>query len=230
MHEMCKYVKENQDPKEFNNIKCLQNELNSIIDNNKQNHYSRLSNKLIDPMTSSKVYWSTLKMFLNNNKIPCIPSLSHQNKYVTDFKEKAEIFNSFFPEQCSFLNNSNKLLSAFLKRTEKVISSISLSSNDIAKIIWDLDPNEAHGHNMISIRMLKICGEPISKLLEIIFKSCIRKGRFPSEWKKVNVVPVDKKGDKQVSISYRPVSLLQIWGKIFERLLFDICLSFLLAT
>ena len=198
MHEMCKYVKENQDPKEFNNIKCLQNELNSIIDSNKQNHYSRLSNKLIDPMTSSK--------------------------------EKAEIFNSFFPEQCSFLNNSNKLLSAFLKRTEKVISSISLSSNDIAKIIWDLDPNEAHGHNMISIRMLKICGEPISKLLEIILKSCIRKGRFPSEWKKVNVVPVDKKGDKQVSISYRPVSLLQIWGKIFERLLFDICLSFLLAT
>ena len=198
MHEMCKYVKENQDPKVFNNIKCLQNELNSIIDSNKQNHYSRLSNKLIDPMTSSK--------------------------------EKAEIFNSFFPEQCSFLNNSNKLLSAFLKRTEKVISSISLSSNDIAKIIWDLDPNEAHGHNMISIRMLKICGEPISKLLEIIFKSCIRKGRFPSEWKKVNVVPVDKKGDKQVSKSYRPVSLLQIWGKIFERLLFDICLSFLLAT
>ena len=198
MHEMCKYVKENQDPKVFNNIKCLQNELNSIIDSNKQNHYSRLSNKLIDPMTSSK--------------------------------EKAEIFNSFFPEQCSFLNNSNKLLSAFLKRTEKVISSILLSSNDIAKIIWDLDPNEAHGHNMISIRMLKICGEPISKLLEIIFKSCIRKGRFPSEWKKVNVVPVDKKGDKQVSKSYRPVSLLQIWGKIFERLLFDICLSFLLAT
>ena len=128
-------LKENQDLKVFNNIKCLQNELNSIIDSNKQNHYSRLSNKLIDPMTSSKVYWSTLKMFLNNNKIPCIPSLSHQNKYVTDFKEKAEIFNSFFPEQCCFLNNSNKLLSAFLKRTEKVLSSISLSSNDIAKII-----------------------------------------------------------------------------------------------
>ena len=58
--------------------------------------------------------------------------------------------------------------------------------------------------------MLKICGEPISKLLEIIFKSCIRKEQFPSEWKKLNVVPVDKKGDKQVPKSYRPVSLLQI--------------------
>ena len=32
-------------------------------------------------------------MILNNKKIPCNPSLSDQNKYVTDFKEKAEIFN-----------------------------------------------------------------------------------------------------------------------------------------
>ena len=71
------------------------------------------------------------------------------------------------------MNNSSKLPSKFLKRTEKVISSISFSSNDIVKIIRDLDPNEAHGHDMVSIRMLKICGESISKLLEIIFKPCI---------------------------------------------------------
>lgn len=38
-------------------------------------------------------------MSLNNKeKVPCIPPLSHQNQYVTDFKEKANIFNSFFAE------------------------------------------------------------------------------------------------------------------------------------
>ena len=41
--------------------------------------------------------------------------------------------------------------------------------------------------------MLKICGESISKPLEIIFKSCIGKGQFHDEWKKTNVVPVHKK-------------------------------------
>ena len=55
---------------------------------------------------------------------------------------------------------------------------------------------------MISIRMLKICGESISKPLEIIFKSCIEKGQFPNKWKKANVVPVHKNGDKQVSRNY----------------------------
>ena len=96
------------------------------------------------------------------------------------------------------MNNSSKLRSTFLKRTEKVILSISFSSNDIAKIIRDLGLNKAHGHDTLSICMLKIYGESISEHFEIIFKSCIRKGQFPSEWKKPDVVPVHKKGDKQV--------------------------------
>ena len=116
------------------------------------------------------------------------------------------------------MNNSSKLSSTFLKRTDKFISSISLRSKDIARIIRDLEPNQAHGH-MISIPMLIICGESISKPLEIIFKSCIEKGQFPNEWKKANVVSVHKKGDKQVLRNYRPVSLLPICGKIFERLI-----------
>ena len=89
-----KYVNENKDPGIFGKVICLQNELNSIIESNKQKYYSRLSKKLVDPMTSTKSYWLTLKVFLNNKKIPCIPPLRHQKKYVTDFKEKAVIFNS----------------------------------------------------------------------------------------------------------------------------------------
>ena len=93
----------------------------------------------------------------------CVSLLSHQNKYVKDFEEKAKILTSFFAEQCSLINNSNKLPSTFLKRIEKVISSVSFSNNDIAKIIRDFDPNKAHGYDMISICMLKICGESFSK-------------------------------------------------------------------
>ena len=172
MHEK---VNENKVPRIFVKVKCLQNELNSIIESNKQKYYSRLSKKLVDPMTNTKSYWSTLKMFLNNKKIPYIPPLRHQNKYVTDFKEKTEIFN-FFAEQYSLINNSTKLPSTFLKRTDEFISSISFSSNDIAKIVRNLDLNKAHSHDMISIGMLKICGESISKPLGIIFRSCIEKG------------------------------------------------------
>ena len=171
-----KYDNENKDTRIFDKVKCLQNESDSIIESNKQKYYSCLSKKLADSMASTKSYWSTLQMFLNNKKIPCIPLLKHQNKYVADFKEKAEIFNSFFAEQFSLMNNSRKLPSTFLKIIHKFISSVQFSSNDIARIIRDLGPNKAHHHHMLSICMLKICGESISKPLEIICKSCIEKG------------------------------------------------------
>ena len=43
---------------------------------------------------------------------------------------------------------------------------------------------------MISIRMLKICGDSILKPLKLIFKSYIESGKFPIEWEKTNVFPV----------------------------------------
>ena len=63
--------------------------------------------------------------------------------------------------------------------------------------------------------MLKICVNSVYKSLQLVFRCCIENGKFPSEWKKANVVPVHKKGNKQ---TYRSVSLLPICGKIFERL------------
>ena len=48
-------------------------------------------------------------------------------------------------------------------------------SNDVTKIIQYLDLNKAHGDDVICISMLKICGESVSKTLDIVFKSCIKK-------------------------------------------------------
>ena len=79
------------------------------------------------------------------------------------------------------------------------------------------------GHDMIIIRMLKLYGPSLCEPLSIIFKSCLRQMKFPMEWKKTNVVPIQKKkkNDKQCIENYRPVSLLLICSKIFERLLFN---------
>ena len=49
----------------------------------------------------------------------------------------------------------------------------------------------------------------------------MNKGKFPTEWKKANVVPVHKKGYKQILKNYQPVSLPPIGGKIFESLIYN---------
>ena len=73
------------------------------------------------------------KSFLNNKSIPCILPLLYRNRYTTKYKDKAELFNNFFANQCSLIDN--RVLPSVLKRAEHVISSISFSSDDIAKII-----------------------------------------------------------------------------------------------
>ena len=170
----------------------------------------------MDPMTSAKTYWSILKSLLSNKKSPCIPPLFHQFKYVTDFKKKAELFDSF-AEQCSIINNSSELPSNIWKRADKSISTVTFTSDDRAKLIQNLDPNKAHGNDMLGIHMLKLCGRSICKPLDLIFQSCIKHREFPTKCKKANVVPVHKKSDKQIFKK----SLLLMCGKIFERLLYN---------
>ena len=74
---------------------------------------------------------------------------------------------------------------------------------------------------MISICMIKICGESILKPLQLIFKSCLENGKFRIEWKKANVVPVHKRNNKQLIENYRPILLLSVCGKILERLIYN---------
>ena len=125
----------------------------------------------------------------------------HENKFVTHFLEKAELFNSFFSKQCSLINNGSTLPAHMQYLTNNRLSSVTFSQDDIAKIIQNLDSSKAHGHDNTSIRMLKICGSAIYKPLAIVFKWCVGTVIFPSELKKGNIVPIHKKGDKQTLLS-----------------------------
>ena len=175
----------------------LQKHLNQFIQKAKQ-----------DPSTSTKCYWSLLKTPLNDNKIPCIPPIFHNIKYIFDFKEKSEI--KIKEKQCSLIPNKSVLRSQLTLLTENSLSKCHFSKKDILRIIRIQDSNKVYCHDMISICMLKLCGDSICKSLELIFKTCLRNGRFPLEWKKANVVPFHKKGDKQTIKNYLPVSLLPI--------------------
>ena len=68
---------------------------------------------------------------------------------------------------------------------------------DIKNIISKLNSSKAHGDDMISIGMLKLCDKSILKPLSIIFKSCLTQGIFQSDWKKANV-PIHKKAASSV--------------------------------
>ena len=68
--------------------------------------------------------------------------------------------------------------------------------------------------------MVKLCGEHLCVPVKIIFDNILETGIFPDQWKEANVTPVHKKNDEQVISNYRPISLLPILAKVFERFIF----------
>ena len=99
----------------------------------------------------------------------------------------------FFANQCTLVENTSKLPIDSFKRANKLLSNISFTKDDIAKIIKNLNPNESHSFDVTSMPMLKFCGDSILKSLELVFKSCIRCGNFSIEWEKTDVAAVHNK-------------------------------------
>ena len=181
-----------------------------------------MSSKLSDPKTSPKAYWSILKSFFANKKVPIIPPIIYNNEIITNFKAKAEIFNTHFANQCSLINNSSNLPNIpVISQVIGSLTSIQIDGDQILKLIRSLDINKSHGFDQISARMLKICDSSVVKPLLIIFKNSVNEGVFPTSWKKANVTPIHKKGKKNDIANYRPISVLPICGKIFEKILYS---------
>ena len=111
----------------------------------------------MDPSASSKTYWSILITFLKGKKVPCITPIFHENKLFTDLKG-TEIFNIIFSNQYKILENANQTHLNSSTKTDQLLSDISVTNWETLKIFQNLDPTKPHGHNMISIQMIEICG------------------------------------------------------------------------
>ena len=70
-------------------------------------YYVHFSNKLNDPSTRSKFYWSILNSFYKRSKVPLTPLLLVNNKIVSDFTEKANPFKVFFYSHCRPISNNS---------------------------------------------------------------------------------------------------------------------------
>ena len=144
---------------------------------------------------------------------------------ITDSSEKATIFNLFFANQCTVIQTGS-ILPDFHFLTNHRLDKANFDSAKILSVIRSLNVNKAHGWDEVSVRMVKICDEALVLPLQIIFKSSSDTRMFPNYWKRGNLTPVHKKGDKWKVGNYRPISLLPILGKIFEKCIYDSIYSY----
>ena len=141
--------------------------------------------------------------------------------FVTNLQTKADILNEYFVQQCSTIANSSTLPN-FLPTCNALLQSLDIDREKVTKLIRALVTTKAHGCDDISISMNMVCDTSIVEPLCLIFGKCFETGIYPSMWKKANIIPTHEKESRQSKQNYRPISLLPIFGKIFEKIIFDV--------
>jgi hypothetical protein len=215
-----RYARRGYPPAEKARVEALKNEYATMVTAAKDSYMKRLGSEVSNPRTGQKKYWTALKKLINKSISTVIPPILHDNTLVTDAHKKGVIFNNYLKNQCTLLN-TNSVLPAFERKTPHSISAINISQNQISILIKKLNVNKSHGHDGLSARMLQMYGDTLTVPLSIIYTNCISKGYFPKKWKRANVTPVHKKNAKNIVSNYRPISLLPLCGKIFEKIIYD---------
>ena len=99
-----------------------------------------------------------------------------------------------------------------------------ITSDDVRRAIRDLSSTESHSDDHVTSKMLRLSCDNICHVFASIFNISIQECVFPDCWKTAIFVPVHKKGDMH---NYRPISLLNLFGKVFEKIICSLVLDHL---
>ena len=88
----------------------------------------------------------------------------------------------------------------------------------VKKVITNLDSSKAFGAACVPVVILKNYEPELSYILAELFNMCLKESSFQDFWKVLSVVPVfENVGERSTAKSYRPVSLLSVVSKVFEK-------------
>ena len=127
------YLKNNNN-QSFATFQSFQSQISSLIVNLKNKYYSKVTKNILDPRTRPKTYWSILKTFLNNKKIPIIPPIFHDINLLLILNKKLKYFNSHFSRQYTPLISNSKISSECPRKSNESLSSITFEINNTEKI------------------------------------------------------------------------------------------------
>ena len=169
----------------------------------------------------------------NHSVHQTINEIKLNNEKVSSPAEIAECFNNYFVEISAKLAanidgiNSRTNFKDFVSGTTSKFDFIFTNESKVLKVIKKLSSFKATGLDGLSTKILKIASPMVSQSLTFLFNIIIATGNFPTEWKKARVSPLFKAGTRNELENYRPISVLPVISKVFERILYDQLYSYI---
>ena len=213
-------------------FKFLRNEITKTKRKAKADYYKNFFEKNINKTSS---IWKGIRSIikLKPSTFSNLRLINDNGTFLNDSSDIANKFNRYFstigsnlekgiPQSSKlysdYLSNINVRHSFFMKPTCK---------EEVYEVIRNLDSGKSLGPNSVPVFVLKVnndfFSDQLSKLINLSFES----GIFPDLCKLAKVIPIFKSGNEVLCENYRPISLLPIYSKIFEKVMYSRIYEFL---
>ena len=199
-----------QKPNDWDKFRDLRRELKAVLRRKKRVHASKLKSHLHE---NPKRFWKYVKSV--TKKSTCPNFLRDGQSFISDPKKKADMFNSFFQSVFSE-DPATSLQQESTQRSPHTLSGFELSISEVYKVL-------------LPGGILKEVAVEISPALTKLYNQSLVNGEFPQQWKMASLTPLHKNDDPTLANNYRPISLLCILSKVFEKCVFNHCFPFLSA-
>lgn len=192
---------------------------------------------------NNREFWKMIKPFYSNKGSNTNGAiiLRESDKLLTNDKDVCESFNHFFTNAAENIGFSDEIpfnlngeiniddvlhkhmnheSIVIIKRHNEHSTMFDFnhaSATDVYKIMNTLSVKKAMGCDNIPAKIIKLCSSVLSPVITNIINKCIDDGIFPSKLKYAEICSIHKKCDRLVRENYRPISLLRIISKVFER-------------
>ena len=204
----------------------LRNKVNSLNTKLKRQYFATRVSKFKGNMKES---WKTINLLFNKrSKSTNIDLLRDQNKTISNKGEISQSMNSFFCSIGKDLANNIEdghdpliFCDYFLNSDAAKFAFKSIHAEQIREAIGKLKTSKSFGDDGISSYFLKLAMPFIEDSLVYIFNTSLETSQFPDPWKIARVSPIFKDGDKTEKSNYRPISVLPVVSRLFEKLVFS---------
>lgn len=218
--QLHKIAKHSDDP----NVKAYYKRYNAIFKSVcKEAKKMANANFIKKSENKSKAVWSVIKAELGAHKTNhYFPNLKVDDKVITDGMEIVQYFNNMFLNTVDNINvrpnrtDAVRFVSKYGKpQVEFDFKHVSV--NKVSKTFKSLNSKTSSGCDGIPVNIMIRAAKYISIPICCIINQCFEEGLFPNQLKFAEVKPLFKKGDRENPGNYRPVSILNSFSKIFEK-------------
>jgi hypothetical protein len=145
-------------------------------------------------------------------------------KLTTDTKETLQLMLEYFtPADNEHEDDYHKHIRAQITQPTTTPDDRGFTTEEIRSIIGGTNGKKAPGEDGITGEIFKHAFNIFPKGITAMYNGCLEQGVFPTRWKRAKIIPISKPGkEKNLEVSkYRPISLINIGGKVLEKALIN---------